>query len=68
MFQRTHAHDKHNVFSGLDAVPQNLHTEVQVLILDHNQVIVKLVLITMTEMLLAVTTMEIRMNSNVDEK
>ena len=45
-------HNKHKIISGLNAVPQSLHMEVQVLILDHNQVIMQMVVMIIMMMIM----------------
>ena len=47
-------HNKHKIYPipGLNAVPQSLHMEVQVLILDHNQVIMQMVVMIIMMMIM----------------
>ena len=52
-------HKQHKIFPipGLNAVPQSLHMEVQVLILDYNQVIMQMIIMIMTMMTMTMMTM-----------
>ena len=52
-------HNKHKIISGLNAVPQSLHMEVQVLILDYNQVIMQMIMTMMTMTMMTMTMMNL---------